>query len=395
MIETIAIAFLLSVCLIRILMPLAVHAGFVDAPSIRKRHDGKIPLVGGLAIYITLLPLCLIFPFWRVQNGIWLIALGLPLLLVGLADDRWQISASKRFLVEICCSLFAVIYCDIRLDDVGRLLPNVGGSLVMLAIPMSVVGMVGVINAINMTDGVDGLAGGLAVLTFAALALLTFPSNIAVSLQLISFVAILVGFLVFNSRFFGRKRAAVFMGDGGAIFVGFALAWYLISLSQGAGAVITPVSALWLIGVPLLDTMTIMVRRVGRRQSPFAADREHLHHILILAGFGANRTVLVILLLHLACILCGIASIYFNVPEWITFGLSLGVFALYYAGMSHAWKVMKKVKSFREWAGFEDRRNEDRATSGRRSGLDRRQAAIPFTAEERRNEKNRRSGERR
>jgi hypothetical protein len=116
--------------------------------------------------------------------------------------------------------------------------------------------------------------------------------------------------------------------------------------------------------------------------------------VLLLAGLGANRTALVILLFHLACILFGIVSIHFHVPEWITFALALGVFALYYAGMCHAWTVMKKVKSFREWAGFEDRR-ESRETSGRRSKLDRRKMAIQFTAEDRRTEMNRRCGVRR
>ena len=161
MIEAFVIAFVLSIGFIRILIPAAVSVGFVDAPCLRKRHDGQIPLVGGLGIYATLLPLCLILPFWQARNGMWLIALGLPLLLTGLADDRWQLSARMRIFVEIGCSLAAIQYFGIRLEDIGHLLPQVGGTLVLLSVPLSVIGMVGVINAINMTDGVDGLAGGL------------------------------------------------------------------------------------------------------------------------------------------------------------------------------------------------------------------------------------------
>ena len=160
------------------------------------------------------------------------------------------------------------------------------------------------------------------------------------------------------------------------MFIGFALAWYLISLSQGTGALITPVSALWLLAVPLLDTLTIMLRRILRGQSPFAADREHLHHILLLAGFGANRTALIILALHLLCILYGIAGIQFHIAEWISFALALSLFALYYASMNHAWKVMKRIKRFREWAGFDDRRGETRGTLGPRSGSERRNAQL-------------------
>lgn len=395
MIQTAAISFSVSVCAIGVLKPLALRAGFVDTPGVRKRHEGVIPLIGGLAIYLTLLALCLVFPFWREQNGAWLIALGLPLLLTGMADDKWNLSASRRLLLEIFCCLFAVIYCGIRLDDLGHLLPNVGGTLVLLAIPLSVVGMVGVINSLNMTDGVDGLAGGLSALTFAALAWLTFPDKFAVSLQLMSFVAALLGFLVFNSRFFGRKRACIFMGDGGALFIGFAIAWYLIMLSQGPEAVITPVSALWLFAVPLVDTMTIMARRIARGQSPYAADREHLHHIVMLAGFGTNRTVLIILSSHLLFILYGVASIRFKVPEWVSFTLFIAMLATYGSVMSHAWKVMKKIKSFREWAGFEDRRIEISAASGSRARRDRRVLQVEFSGPERRTGKDRRSGKER
>ena len=389
MIETFALSFVLSVVLIKAMMPFAVYIGMVDAPCVRKRHKGKIPLVGGLAIYLTLALLGLVLPFWQMQFGLWLIALGLPLLLIGLADDRWQISARKRFLVEIVCGLVAVFYCNIRLYDLGYLLPNVGGSLVLLSIPLTIIGMVGVINAVNMTDGVDGLAGGLATLTFGALAFFTYPVNRPVALQLITFVAVLGGFLVFNSRFFGRKRAAIFMGDGGSIFIGFALAWYLIMLSQGEGAVIRPADALWLIAVPLLDTMAIMGRRMRHGRSPFSADREHLHHILLLAGFGANRTVLIILACHLSCILVAVASIRFQVREWIVFALFVGAFAAYFMSMNYAWKVMKRIKSFREWAGFEDRRSESSEGTGRSPGLDRRASrlqvptdASPVEAEE-------------
>ena len=391
MFEAFVSAFLLAVIFIRLLMPMAIHAGLVDVPTVRKRHAGQIPMVGGLAVYATLLLLWLVFPFWREKNGAWLIALGIPLLLVGLADDRWNLSPAKRFLVEACCALFAVIYCGIRIHDIGSLIPGIGGSLMLLSIPMSVVGIVGGINAINMTDGVDGLAGGLAMLTFSALAYLSLPVNLSVALQLISFVAVMLGFLVFNSRFFGRGHAAIFMGDGGVTFVGFAIVWYLISLSQGTDAVIRPVSALWLFAVPLLDTMTIMSRRISHGQSPFAADREHLHHILLLAGFGDKRTVLIILLSHLVFILIGIASIAVHLPDWISFWLFVSIFLLYHFSMSHAWKLMKRLKSFREWAGFEDRRGEDRNAADRRTCVATAVSGLEATGGERRKRTDRRS----
>ena len=392
MVNIFAASLVLSVSLILCLKPLAVNFGLVDLPCIRKKHDGAIPLVGGLAIYATLLVLSAFFPFWITHNGIWMIAIGLPLLLTGLADDRLDIPANVRLLVEVTCCLFATLYCDIRIANIGYLLPGVGGTLVMLSIPLTVVGMIGAINALNMTDGADGLAGGLAVLTLTALAYLAFPSNVHASKQILCIAASLCGFLVFNLRFFGRRRATVFLGDSGSTFIGFAIVWYLILLSQGTGAVITPVSALWLFAMPLLDTVTIMIRRIRHGQSPFAADREHLHHILLFAGFGVNRSVLIILSFHLVFILCGMASIHLMVPDWITFGTFMIIFSIYYFTMAHSWKMMKKIKHFREWAGFEDRRSEKRGCNGRRTKHDRRQARIAVLSENRLKAEDRRNG---
>lgn len=384
MTESLLFSFLLSVLLISILRPVADRFGMVDAPCIRKRHEGSIPVIGGLAVYATLLLFSIFYPFWDARNGLWLIALGLPLLVMGMADDRWDLSARNRLVLELACSLFAVLYCGIRLDNIGTLIPGVGGTLVLLAVPLTVVGMVGGINAMNMTDGVDGLAGGLAALTLTALAVMAYPTHGDIALQLASMVAAIVGFLVFNSRFFGRKRAAVFMGDGGSIFIGFAIVWYLVMLSQGADRVITPVSALWLFAIPLLDTVTIMIRRIARGTSPFAADREHLHHILMLAGFGVNRAVLIILGLQALCILIGIGGMHYQVPDWVMFWIFVWLFGAYYGVMHHAWKWMKRIKSFREWAGFEDRRGETRGASGRRPHEDRRQTTAEFRGVNRR-----------
>jgi len=347
MLNTFTTSLALSIALIVCLKPIAANFGLVDRPCDRKQHEGVIPLVGGLAIYATLLLVSVFSQFWGAYHGIWMMSLGLLLLLTGLVDDLLDISATHRFIVEIFCCMVAILFCNIRITDVGQLLPGLGGSLVILSIPMTVVGMVGAINAFNMTDGLDGLAGGLAVLTLTALAYFAYPGNMEVCKQILSIAAALCGFLIFNSRFFGRKKAAIFMGDSGSIFIGFVIVWYLILLSQGTGAVITPVSALWLFAVPLIDTLSIMIRRIRQHRSPFASDREHLHHILQVAGFGPNKTVLIILSFQLVCVLGGIASIRFHVPDWITFGTFVVIVAIYYIAMVYAWKV-NRLSGFAE-----------------------------------------------
>lgn len=391
MLSLFSIALVLSVALVFLVKPVAVHVGLLDKPNLRKRHDGAVPLIGGVVIYAALLVSVFFFDCWRTPEALGLMVLSFPVMLVGVADDRWGLSPTWRFLVEIPCCLLAVYLFGVRLDMLGGLLPNMSFTLGLMAVPLSVIGMVGVINALNMTDGVDGLAGGLSFLIFCALAVLTYSTNYQTCLQLLSIAACVLGFLIFNSRFFGRSRAAIFLGDGGTLFLGFAISWYLISLSQGPDAVITPVAALWIFAAPLFDTIAVMVRRVRRGQSPFHPDREHLHHIFLLAGFGVNRTVLIIIGIQSLYIAYAFASLYFSIPEWISFWLFLGVFGVYYWSMSHAWRLMKRLKSFREWAGFEDRRMESlHEPAGRRAGLDRRRAQKAFNGEDRRKVQSRR-----
>jgi UDP-GlcNAc:undecaprenyl-phosphate GlcNAc-1-phosphate transferase len=134
------------------------------------------------------------------------------------------------------------------------------------------------------------------------------------------------------------------MGDAGSMFLGFVLTWLLISLSQGENRVIAPVTALWLFAMPLLDTISLMIRRLLKGRSPFSADREHLHHVLQAAGYSVNQSVLTIHGLALAAALVGVGGLYMKAPDWVMFYGFLGLFALYFCGVRQAWKVMKVVR---------------------------------------------------
>lgn len=385
-----------TVVMIALFRPLALMLGMVDSPCLRKRHEGAIPLIGGIVIYFSTCFSGLIFDFWFSNNATGLFLLAFPILVVGIADDRWGLSARFRFVVEIICCFIAAKYYGIQLDSVGELLPGMVISLGVFALPFTIVSLVGVVNAFNMTDGVDGLAGGLAFLIFLSLAIFSYKTDLNLTLQLATFAAAIFGFLLFNSRFFGRARASIFMGDAGTLFIGFSIGWYLILLSQGSHSIITPAAALWLFATPLFDTVSVMTRRILRGQSPFHADREHLHHIFLLAGFGVNGSVLIILCFQLVFIFYAFASLYFGIPEWISFALFLALFGVYYWTMSHAWRLMKRIKQFREWAGFDDRRMHECVNSlGRRSGQDRRKAQMPFSFDDRRKDRDRRQKDRR
>jgi UDP-GlcNAc:undecaprenyl-phosphate GlcNAc-1-phosphate transferase len=347
MIYALPTAFLTTLALIMLLRPVAKSINLLDTPSSRKQHVGAIPLVGGLAVYSAVLVTALVFPFWKDHDGLNLLLLGLPILLVGIVDDHNSVSVRGRLLVEILCCLVAADYFGIRLDTLGELLPGMDARLHWFALPVTIFGMVGVMNAYNMVDGVDGLSGGLGVMTFSALALLTLGLDAASGWQLLTVAAALLGFLVFNFRFPGRKRASVFMGDAGTMVVGFTLAISLIRLSQGPEPVITPVAALWLFAVPLMDTVAVMLRRIFRGHSPFKPDCEHLHHIFMQAGSNANSTVLKIYALQAAAIAFACAGLVLDIPQWISFWLFMAVFAIYYVAMAQACKATYSIRNLR------------------------------------------------
>ncbi|SFJ86737.1 UDP-GlcNAc:undecaprenyl-phosphate GlcNAc-1-phosphate transferase [Desulfomicrobium apsheronum] len=326
----------ITVVLILMLNPLATVVGLLDQPSNRKQHAGAVPLIGGIAIYSSLILCAMAAPAWQVNGGLGLLGLCFPILAIGVADDRWDVSFKGRMALEVLCCLAAAEWFGVRLVSLGELWPGISLTLGWLGTPVTVFSMVGVMNAFNMVDGVDGLSGSLGFMIFGALALLAFPVDANVALQLFCFSAALFGFLIFNSRFFGRSRAAVFMGDAGTMILGFALSWYMISLSQGEGAAITPVMALWLFAIPLLDTAAVSIRRLRCGCSPFSPDRGHLHHLFLAFGTNVNRTVLIILAMQVACIAYAFASQRLDIPEWISFWLFIVVFGAYYLATAHA-----------------------------------------------------------
>lgn len=337
--------FVLTSVIIHLLVKVAKPLGLIDHPDARKQHLQSTPVVGGLGMYIALSLSLLIFDGFT-DNLYKVSALVAVLVLVGAMDDRQHIAARYRFFVQVVLTIAMVNWTDIQIDDLG----SIGGialplTLGVLAIPMTIIGTVGMINTINFSDGVDGLAGGLSLIALLFLLSIAWThGNSILMAELALLSGILFGFLVFNGRYLGHKRAKVFMGDAGSMLLGFLLAWYFISMSQGSEKIMSPVTALWIIGLPLIDTVTTLLRRVMRGRSPFMPDREHLHHTLLHAGFSVCKTVSLILLSATAFGAIGIAGEYFNIPETVMFISFLSIFGIYFFATMHAWKVMKIIR---------------------------------------------------
>jgi UDP-GlcNAc:undecaprenyl-phosphate GlcNAc-1-phosphate transferase len=159
---------------------------------------------------------------------------------------------------------------------------------------------------------------------------------------LLLLASVILAFLLFNVRISGR--ALVFMGDAGSMFLGLVLAWLLIGFSQGEGRLMSPATALWIFAVPLIDTVSLMLRRMICGRSPFEADREHFHHILRAAGFSRKQTLALVLTLALTAAAVGLGGFFLGVSEhWMFFGF-LSVFGLHFWLVMRAWRVKRFLR---------------------------------------------------
>ena len=334
------VAFAAALLLLWILSPVARHIGLVDRPRGRKSHARPTPLVGGIALFVAFAFALLacdvpLSPYRPLFAG------ALILVVVGVLDDFHELSSRPRFLAQIFAGLLMTSGAGVVLEDFGNLLdPDWVLSLGILAVPATLFATLGVINAVNMSDGLDGLAAALALVALGALGLLAWTAGAREVTAILWFLAAsLLAFLIFNLRI--RGAALVFMGDAGSMFLGFVLAWLLIQLSQGEDRLLAPVTALWVMALPLMDTVSVMLRRIGASRSPFAADREHLHHLLLAAGFSPKRTLALILGLALLAAAAGVGGHFLGVPEhWMFFGF-LALFFLHYRTVSHSWRAMR------------------------------------------------------
>ena len=194
----------------------------------------------------------------------------------------------------------------------------------------------------NMSDGLDGLAGGLALISLTALMLIVIQAGAdQYYIKLLPLMAAVSAFLVLNLR--PRQPALVFMGDAGSLFLGFTLCWFFIRFTQGPAPLMAPVTALWLVALPLIDTLVIMARRIAKGRSPFAADREHLHHILLAAGFSPKAVLGIMLLLAMAAAGVGLFSHFLHAPDFVMFWGFMLCLGGYHLLISRAWRLKRFI----------------------------------------------------
>jgi UDP-GlcNAc:undecaprenyl-phosphate GlcNAc-1-phosphate transferase len=343
-------AFITTLALLLVLARVARHIALVDSPSDRKTHEGEIPLVGGVAIYLTLLlgllfwghPDASIVTKYTTSLQVFLAA-GALLLLLGVLDDLRGVSVFTRISVEIIVALIVIEGLDLKVANLGDLVGTGNIQLpTWMAYPFTIICIFGVVNAFNMLDGMDGLLGIMVLITLFAFHVFT---GIAPGLITIFISASLAAFLVSNLKL-SPSIPKTFLGDAGSKLLGFivvALILAATSAQLGGKKLIEPVTALFLVGLPLWDMTFTTLRRLLALKSPFSADRTHVHHLTEALGLSPRRSLLVIGSIGMASPLMGLLLLRSGAASNYQFFIFLGCFALYCVVTSQAWRVAERL----------------------------------------------------
>lgn len=285
--------------LLWVLEPFAYRLGLLDHPGGRKDHGHPTPIIGGLAMAIGIMvPVIWDGTYPRAYLGF---MVGAALLIaVGLVDDVRDVRWWWRVLAQVTAALAMIYIGGVKVEYLGEVFGAGAFDLGVWSVPFTVLATVGVINAFNMCDGVDGLAGSLAVAAMTMYcAAAIYSGNTFMVDRLAPVISAVAVFLVFNLRHPWRSRARVFMGNAGSAFLGYLIAWTCFRLTQNPDHPVTPVLAPWLVAPPIIDCLVLIARRFKQGRSPFAAGRDHMHHLLLDAGYSPTQVALGIALISL------------------------------------------------------------------------------------------------
>lgn len=282
-------AFLLTIVFVRLLTLIAEPIGLVDLPVGRKRHEGSIPVIGGLAMFAAFAGACLAAGL-PLRAPVELLAALACLVMMGAIDDLFDLPPRFKLVVQSLAVLVMIVPGWRVIEELG--LP--GLSLGALAFPFTFFFMLGMINAFNMLDGLDGLAGGVTAAAFFWLAVVSACAGGPHLPAVLLLLAAVAGFLLFNAPLPWRRKAAVFMGDAGSLMLGAAVAFFVTDLSAGSSPAAPITALIYICALPAIDTMSLIVRRLAAGRSPMAPDRQHLHHLLLECGLSPAKTTAVI-----------------------------------------------------------------------------------------------------
>jgi UDP-GlcNAc:undecaprenyl-phosphate GlcNAc-1-phosphate transferase len=344
LVPALLVVFAASAVLALVLTPLvrrfSSRFGLVDRPDARRVNIRPIPRGGGIAVVAAFLPVAIVVVILVDRGSVGSIRIpltvsspalgalligGLLAAAIGFLDDALQIRARWQLVGQLVVALVAVSL-GVVVDGLAN--PFGPGQIELdgvFAIAFTILWIVGMINSINFIDGLDGLSSGIAVIAAATLGLISLTTAVGplgqpfVALLCFVFAGALLGFLRWNFH-----PASIFVGTSGVMFIGYTLA--VLSILGTAKVAV----ALLVLGVPVIDTFWIIVRRVAAGRSPFTPDRGHVHHRLLDLGLSHVQTVLLIYAISTALailtfVLSGAGQLYAFLGVVVASGIALFV----------------------------------------------------------------------
>lgn len=287
---------------------LAYKVGAIDVPrDDRRMHKVPIPRMGGLAIFLAFSVTSMVFCQEITPSLVAIWFGGLIIVALGAVDDVFRLSAPLKFIIQILVA-FIPVSQGLVIDFIG-----LGSHYLVLgpfAIPVTILWIVGLTNAINLIDGLDGLSCGVSAICSLSLLLVTLVlgNDPLISLLTGILAGSCIGFLPFNTN-----PAKIFMGDTGALFLGYTLAVLSLQGLFKFHTVLAFVIPISIFGLPIFDTLFAIVRRLAHGQAPWHADHGHIHHRLIAMGFNQKQTVSI---LYAVSGILGISAVMFTSESW-------------------------------------------------------------------------------
>lgn len=297
------VAFAVTYCMVPVSKWIAVKLGAIDYPTSRRINHDPVPRCGGIALYIGLVAACFAlflgvrFFGWELRDlyildGINYLVLfvGVTIMFaVGLVDDITQLSPGVKLMGQIV-SASVVVLSGVTIGAVRTMLVGDYVSFGWVDYPLTVLYLVAFVNIINLIDGLDGLASGLvAIVTASLMYLVWMRGSFTLVLVCLALIAVCLAFLRFN--FF---PASVFMGDSGSHLLGLAIGIISVVGVVRTQSFVVMLVPLVIAGVPVLDTLSTIVRRKRVHQPVDHADLGHIHHRLMRAGLSQKRSVAVL-----------------------------------------------------------------------------------------------------
>ncbi|RUO70901.1 UDP-N-acetylglucosamine--undecaprenyl-phosphate N-acetylglucosaminephosphotransferase [Pseudidiomarina salinarum] len=318
--------------MLRLMHPVAELVDLLDKPCNRKRHQGAVPLIGGIAVFSGVAISMVFSAELQLQARLFLVSSAM-MVFIGMLDDKFDLSVRLRLLGQFLAASVIIFGGHLYISNLGNLFGFGIVDLGVWGIPFTYLAILAAMNAYNMIDGIDGLLGAMGLIAFTGIASVAALNNQAQVYQYALMAAFaLIPFIICNMTITSRYRK-VFMGDAGSMFVGLTVVWLLSQSTQpqhADGASIMAVTSLWLVALPIMDMVSVMIRRAISGRNPTSPDRDHIHHLYLRAGFSPRRTLAILVGIAMILAAIGILLEWADAPAVISLALFLAAYTLYF-----------------------------------------------------------------